>query len=106
MARRLGGTCGVPGYDGRVYVRVHSVTEPDGHVMPLEITWVDGRRYPVQASTLKRVIGRWESGNVIMAWEVELFGHARRMLYWERGQWFVPRRYCDKNGERASGELP
>lgn len=104
MGRRLGGTNGIPDYHDRTYVCVLSSTERDGHVMPLEITWVDGRRYPIQAYTLERVVGRWDYGNVVMAWEVELVHHARRMLYWEGGRWFVPRRYCDRNGERALGE--
>ncbi len=104
MARRLGGTCGVPGYDGRVYVRVHSVTEPDGHTRPTRIDWSDGRSYPVCSYTLKQVVGRWDFGTLIMCWEVELVHHARRMLYWERGQWFVARRDVDRNGEQAPGE--
>lgn len=104
MARRLGGTCGVPGYDERVYVRVHSVTEPDGHQRPTQIDWADGRRYPVCSCELKRVLGRWELGTLIMCWEVELVHRARRMLYWERGRWFVARRDIDRNGEHAPGE--
>lgn len=104
MPRRLGGTSGVPGYDERVYVRVTSVSEPDGHLRPTEIGWADGRRYPVVSSSLMRVIGRWELGTLIMCWEVELLRHVRRMLYWERGQWFVASRNASRNGERAKGE--
>lgn len=104
MPKRLGGTCGVPGYDDRVYVRVASITEPDGHMRPTEITWVDERRFPVMACQLKRVLGRWDYGTIIMVWEVELVHRARRNLFWERGQWFVARRCVDRNGEYARGE--
>lgn len=104
MPRRLGGTSGVPGYDERVYVRVHSVTEPDGHQRPTQIDWADGRRYPVVSCRLFRAIGRWDFGTLILIWEVELVRHAHRMLYWERGQWFVARKDADRNGERAPGE--
>ena len=39
-----------------------------------------------------------------MVWDVELVGRAHRWLFWERGRWFVPARYRDRNGERAPGE--
>lgn len=104
MPRPLGGTNGIPGYDERTYVRVTSVTEADGHTMPLEIHWGDGRRFPVVSSTLVRTVGRWEYGTVIRCWEVELRMRARHMLYWERGRWFVARGASDRNGERAVGE--
>lgn len=104
MPKLLGGTSGVPGYDARTYVCVRSVTEADGHARPLEITWSDGRRYPIVASTLTRVLGRWEYGTVIMCWDIELRLRARRRLFWERGRWFVPTHSLDRNGEQAPGE--
>lgn len=104
VSRRLGGTCGVPGYDERVYVRVASVAESDGHMRPTEITWIDDRRFPIMSSQLKSSIGRWEHGSVVLTWEVELVHRARRRLYWERGRWFVRRRFGEANGERAHGE--
>ena len=104
MARLLGGTNGIPGYDERAYVRVTSVTEADGHVMPTEIQWADGRRFPIVSSSLVRTVGRWEWGTVVMCWEVELLRRARRVLFWERGRWFVPRRDLDENGERGPNE--
>lgn len=106
MPRLLGGTNGIPGYDGRTYVRVTSVTEADGHTRPLAIHWSDGRDFPVVASTLVRQVGRWDLGTVIMVWDVELRLRARRQLFWERGRWFVARRDTDRNGERAPGETP
>ncbi len=104
MARRLGGTNGVPDYDERTYVQVSSVTLADGRVLPLEIAWADGRRFAVVASTLRRTVGRWETGTLIRCWDVELGRHAHREVFWERGRWFVRRRVVDRNGERAPGE--
>ena len=104
MARLLGGTNGIPSYDERTYVCDSSVTEADGHVRPTEIAWSDGRRFPIVASTLTRVLGRWEFGTVVKVWDIELKLRARRQLFWERGRWFVPRRSLDRNGERAPGE--
>ena len=104
MSRLLGGTNGIPGYDERTYVCVRSVTEADGHTRPLEISWADGRSFPIVASTLTRVVGRWELGTVIMVWDVELRLRARRRLFWERGRWFGPSRSIDRTGERAPGE--
>lgn len=101
---RLGGRCGIPDYDARVYVSVTSTTHPDGHVMPLEIDWPDGRRFPIAASGMPQSFGRWEDGNLVIRWEVELVHRARRELFWERGRWFVPRRPLYVNGERGRGE--
>ena len=85
-------------------MRVTAETDYDGGMRPIEITWVDGRRFPIVSCRTPDSHGRWESGNLVLHWEVELMGHARRQLYWERGRWFVSVRYIDRNGERAPGE--
>ncbi|MDO4428573.1 MAG: hypothetical protein Q4B91_03580 [Atopobiaceae bacterium] len=79
-------------------------TDFDGGMRPVEITWVDGRRFPVVSCCTPRSYGRWDYGNLVLRWEVELVGHAWRSLYWERGQWFVHARHRDRNGERAPRE--
>lgn len=100
----LGGSCGIPRRTERVYVRVLSETDYDGSLRPVVIVWVDGRRFPVVSCRTPEAFGRWESGNLVLHWVVELRGRARRDLYWERGQWFVHARCRSRNGELGRGE--
>ena len=80
---RLGGTCGIPRYDRRVYVKVSCAVDSTGAVRPTEIDWDEW--------------GRWESGSVVKGWRVEVAPNVWRTLWWERGRFFVERR--DANGE-------
>jgi hypothetical protein len=99
ILKRLGGTCGIPAYDDRTYLCVTSVTEIDGHVRPLSIHWANGRDYPVVACCLERTFGRWDTGNFVICWDVELLSHSHRTLWWEGSRWFVQRRHETRNGE-------
>lgn len=97
MAARLGGTCGIPRECERVYVEVASTTDAAGSVRPYEIRWGDGRRFAVSSCLTQQSWGRWESGNLVMCWDVEVGHGLWRRLFWERGRFFVRRR--DGNGE-------
>lgn len=97
MAARLGGTCGIPWERDRVYVEVSAVVDAAGCVRPREIRWGDGRRFPVTSCLSGQSWGRWEAGNLVAVWDVELGRGSWRRLFWERGRFFVRRR--DANGE-------
>lgn len=101
----LGGRFGVPDYESRIYVGVDALTLAEGSVLPRAIHWPDGRGFEIAACGTPGEAGRWELGNLVMWWDVELAGGARRRIFWERGRWFVPRpQAVDRNGERAPGE--
>lgn len=88
---RLGGTCGIPAYDDRIYLCVESVTASDGRFRPTRIRWDRGHVYPVVVATLAGTYGRRERGNLVFCWDVELPRKAHRELWWETGRWFVKR---------------
>ena len=100
MARRLGGTCGIPAYDDRTYVGVLAMTFSDGKVLPRRVVWQDGRWWDVLRST---EVGRWgrpDWGNVVVEYEVELGRRGcTRSLFLEEGRWFV-------GGRHVRRELP
>ncbi len=94
---RLGGTCGIPRYDRRVYVKVACVVDSAGVVQPTEIDWDGTRRFPVLSRGAQQEWGRWENDSVVRGWRVEVAAGVWRTLWWERGRFFVERR--DANGE-------
>ena len=94
---RLGGTCGIPRYDRRVYVKVSCAVDSAGVVRPTEIDWDGTRRFPVLSCGAQQEWGRWESGSLVKRWRVEVAPNVWRTLWWERGRFFVERR--DANGE-------
>lgn len=94
---RLGGTCGIPRYDRRVYVKVACAVDSAGVVQPTEIDWDGTRRFPVLSRGAQQEWGRWENGSVVRGWRVEVAAGVWRTLWWERGRFFVERR--DTNGE-------
>ena len=96
MSRSLAGTNGVPLPEERMYLRVVAETDEAGETRPLAVLWPDGRRFDVASSACVRNLGRWELGTRLAAWEISfsLKGRreVRRILWWERGRWFVARR--------------
>lgn len=94
---RLAGRCGIPYESERVYVQVECTVGPMGDVRPYYIDWAPGRRYEVTSCSEAAEWGRWEAGNVVRRWHVEIGRGAWRELWWERGRFFVRRR--DVNGE-------
>lgn len=93
----LAGTCGIPTEQHRVYVGVECVVGASGDVRPYAIAWPDGRRFAARSCSGAEEWGRWERGNVVRMWRVELAYNVWRELYWERGRFFVRR--VDRNGE-------
>lgn len=101
---RLVGRCGIP-YDGeRVYVQVECTVGPMGDVRPYFIDWAPGRRYEVTSCSEATEWGRWEAGNVVRRWHIEIGRGVWRELWWERGRFFVRRR--DVNGEGRPAGAP
>lgn len=90
MARRLGGTCGIPAYGDRTYVGVLVMVHADGMMRPRRIIWQDGRWWDVLRVTETNRWGREGWGNVVIEFEVELGRRGcLRHVFWEGGRWFV-----------------
>lgn len=87
----LGGTCGIPGYDHRVYVSVSCDVDAEGQLSPRVIHWDGGRDFVIESCVSMWSRGRWEAGNLVLHWKVELKcrGRPQRDLWWERGRFFV-----------------
>lgn len=86
---RLGGTNGIPWERERVYVQVHCVVDALGNVLPKRIDWDGQRSFQVLSCRALMEWGRWEAGNVVRCWEVEVARGVWRPLWWERGRFFV-----------------
>ncbi len=93
---RLGGTCGIPRYDRRVYVKVACV-DSAGVVEPTRDRL--GRHPALPGALARRAAGVGPLGERQRrrGWRVEVAAGVWRTLWWERGRFFVERR--DANGE-------
>lgn len=89
----LAGTNGIPLEADRTYLRVVSECAEDGRVRVDEVLWPDGRRFRAASTTHLRTLGRWDMGTVVEQYEVSFKRpgrrEVRRILWWERGRWFV-----------------
>ncbi len=90
MAKRLGGTCGIPAYDDRTYIGVLVMVYEDGMMRPCRVVWQDGRHWDVIRSTQLNRWGRDDWGNVVIEYELEIGRRGcLRHVFWEGGRWFV-----------------
>lgn len=86
--------------DGRVYLSVESVTEPDGLVTPLAVRWPDGRRWEARVVSRRPghegVPDRWRDVRYV----VELGRRrARRTVWYDRdGRWYALAREATGTG--------
>lgn len=91
----LAGTNGIPLPSERAYVRVRTDVDEAGNLVIREIIWIMGetRRIPVTTCVERRRVGRADWGNLVRSWDVTIGRFKqRRVVYWERGRWFVRRR--------------
>lgn len=93
MSRSLAGTNGIPVEGDRTYLRVVCEIDETGGCRPLEVVWVDGRRFEVGSATLLHSYGRWDLGNYVAAYEITIKrrsrSNARRVIWRECGRWFT-----------------
>ena len=84
----------------KVYVPVKAGFDADGNIRPLEITWEDGRRYPIDKVLDVRQAAAMRSGGQGDRYTVIICGK-QSYLYFERsadltgknlGRWFVERK--------------
>lgn len=106
MAHSLAGTNGIPLAEDRAYVGVACRVDADGSVVVSSIHWPGPpvRDLVVHTCTERRPIGRSDMGTLVRSWEITV-GRRRehRVIFWERGRWFVGVPKKDKDAPAASG---
>lgn len=84
----------------KVYVSVAAFFKEDGSVKPTEITWEDGRRYPIDRVLDVRQAAAMKAGGQGDRYTIQINGK-QSFLFFERsanlsgaklGRWFVERR--------------
>lgn len=74
--------------DYKIYVRVRSETDTDGHVLPTHIIWADDRVFPVDRVLDVRRRASTKAGGLGIRYTVRIQGHDRYLFY-EDPRWFV-----------------
>ncbi len=86
--------------DRRVYVPVRAVFDADGRMMPTEILWEDGRRFPIDRVLDVRPAAAMKAGGQGDRYTIRVNGR-QSYLFFERsekttgdllGRWFVERK--------------
>lgn len=84
----------------KVYVPVRADFQDDGSIMPRELTWEDGTKFPIDRVVAVRPAAAARAGGQGDRYTVEVNGH-RTYLFFERstmlsgnnlGRWFVERK--------------
>ena len=70
------------------YVKVTSVTDEDGAVMPVSVTWEDGRVYEIDRVLDRRRAASLKVGGTGMRYVVRI-GNATTYLFHEDPRWYV-----------------
>ena len=86
----------VQGIDSREkrYVKVTSVTDEDGFITPVSVTWEDGRVYEIDQILDRRQAASLKVGGTGMRYLVRI-GHATTYLFHEGPRWYVEAKIPD-----------
>ena len=75
----------------KVYVGVKAQFMPDGRLLPLSVTWEDGREFKVDQVTDVRKAASMKAGGTGVRYTVRI-GAVYTYLFFEEDKWFVERR--------------
>ena len=75
--------------DAKVYVQVRADFFPDGRLRPLQITWRDGRKFPIDRVTQCRRAAAFRAGGCGIRYTCIIGGNPCHLFYEEGGRWFV-----------------
>lgn len=87
--------------DVKVYVPVTALFDADGRIMPLELVWQDGRKYPIDRVIAITQAAAMKAGGSGDRYTIRINGQ-ESYLFFERnasikgnniGRWFVERKY-------------
>ena len=70
------------------YVDVTAQFDVDGTIVPLEIQWEDGRRYPIDRILDIRPAASLKAGGAGIRYTCRIGGH-QKYLFLEENKWFV-----------------
>ena len=77
----------------KVYVAVKAQFLPDGSLMPLSVTWEDGREFEIDRATGRCRRASMKAGGSGIRYTVEI-GARKTYRFLEEDKWFVERRDC------------
>ena len=72
----------------KVYVRVVSETDEEGSIMPISITWKDGKNYIIDKVTDVRRAYAQKVGGTAIRYTIKISGK-ETYIFSESGKWFV-----------------
>lgn len=75
----------------KVYVAVRASFDTDGRILPLSITWEDGREYEIDRVLDVRRAASLKAGGAGIRYIVRI-GRTETYLFLEETKWFVERR--------------
>ena len=70
------------------YVSVTAIFDEDGNLLPLSITWSDGRKFPIDKVTDVRYAASLKAGGAGIRYTC-LIGRKERYIFLEENRWFV-----------------
>ncbi len=75
----------------KVYVGVTARFEPDGRLLPMSVTWEDGREYEIDRIQSICHAASLKAGGAGIRYTVKI-GRTETYLFLEENKWFVERR--------------
>ncbi len=70
------------------YVTVTAIFDEDGNLLPLSITWEDGRKFPIDKVSDIRYAASLKAGGAGIRYTVSIGGN-QKYLFLEDNRWFV-----------------
>lgn len=70
------------------YISVTAVFDEDGNLLPLSITWSDGRKFPIDKVTDVRYAASLKAGGAGIRYTC-MIGGVKKYIFLEDNRWFV-----------------
>lgn len=70
------------------YVSVTAIFDEDGNLLPINIVWEDGRKFPIDKVTDVRYAASLKAGGAGIRYTCQI-GGKKRYLFLEDQRWFV-----------------
>ena len=75
------------------YVSVTAVFDEDGNLLPINIMWDDGRKFPIDKVTDARYAASLKAGGAGIRYTCRI-GGKEKYLFLEEQRWFVDAKEC------------
>ncbi|MGN0488908.1 MAG: hypothetical protein ACI4HO_06570 [Ruminococcus sp.] len=75
------------------YVSVTAVFDEDGNLLPINIMWDDGRKFPIDKVTDVRYAASLKAGGAGIRYTCRI-GGKEKYLFLEEQRWFVDAKEC------------